>query len=185
WQVTPLVSKIIPAGGYYLIQETNGTGGTVDLPTPDTAGIIPMSGTAFKVALVANTTALTGANSTGPTIVDFVGVATANGFEGSGAAVGPSNTTSVQRNNNGCVDTDSNTNDFFAAAPNPRNSSTPLHSCAIVIPPVIAGINPPGLTTNAGNAVTFTVSLSQGDSPFYYQWYKQSADTLTSTLIPD
>jgi hypothetical protein len=50
-------------------------------------------------------------------------------------------------------------------------------------PPLISGITPSGLTTNAGNAVTFTVTLSQGDTPLYYQWYKQSADTLTSTPI--
>jgi hypothetical protein len=50
-------------------------------------------------------------------------------------------------------------------------------------PPLISGVTPSSLTTNAGNAVTFTVTLSQGDTPLYYQWYKQSADTLTSTPI--
>jgi hypothetical protein len=52
-------------------------------------------------------------------------------------------------------------------------------------PPLISGVNPSSLTTNAGNNVTFTVTLSQGDTPLYYQWYTQSADTLTSTLIPN
>ena len=52
-------------------------------------------------------------------------------------------------------------------------------------PPLITGVNPPNLTTNAGNAVTFTVTLSQGDTPLFYQWYTQSSDGLTSTLIPN
>ena len=192
WQVTPLTSTVIPAGGYYLVQEAAGANTAASpLPTPDATGTIAMGSTGFKVALVANTTALTGAipTGTGPTIVDFVGAGVtsggvpANGFEGSAPAAVPSNTLSVQRNNNGCEDTDSNTNDFIAAAPTPRNSSTPLHSCAIVVSPVINGVTPSSFTTNAGNAVTFTVSLSQGDAPLFYQWYTQSADTLTSTPI--
>lgn len=188
WQTTPLTATTIPVGGYYLVQEGPGAGGTVNLPTPDATGTIAMGATAFKVALVSNVTPLSGqfATGTGPTIVDFVGAGTnVNGFEGTAQAPPPSNTLSVQRNNNGCLDTDVNTNDFFAAAPNPRNSGTPTHSCAILVPPLISGINPPGLTTNAGNDVTFTVSLSQGDAPVYYQWYTQSTDGNTSTLIPN
>jgi hypothetical protein len=52
-------------------------------------------------------------------------------------------------------------------------------------PPAISGVNPPGLTTNAGNAVTLTVTLSQGDTPLFYQWYTQSTDGTISTLIPN
>ena len=37
WTATAL-SGSIPAGGYYLVQEAQGTGGTVDLPTPDALG---------------------------------------------------------------------------------------------------------------------------------------------------
>jgi hypothetical protein len=186
WAVTPLTATNIPAGGYYLVQEAQGAGGTVDLPTPDATGTIAMGATGFKVALVANTTALVGANPTGTggSIVDFVGASgTANGFEGTGPAPAPANALSVQRTSSGCTDTDVNTNDFVAAAPNPRNSSTPLHSCAIVIAPVISAVSPSSLTTNAGYAVTFTVSLSQGDSPLFYQWYTQSTDGNTSTPI--
>src|SRR6185312_3975752 len=118
WSVTPL-SGSIPAGGYYLVQEAAGanTNTTTLLPTPDLVGTIAMGSGGFKVALVNNTTALSGSFTTGagPGIVDFVGAGTANGFEGSAAAPAPSNTTSVQRLNNGCADTDSNTNDFIAA----------------------------------------------------------------------
>ena len=51
WQVTAL-SGTIAAGGYYLVQEAAGAGGTTPLPTPDATGSIAMSATAGKVALV-------------------------------------------------------------------------------------------------------------------------------------
>lgn len=176
WQVTPLAtaSKVIPAGGYFLVQEAAGTGSAASLPAPDATGTINMSGTAGKVALVNNATALTGGvtTGTGPTIVDFVGFGSANAFEGSGPTTPPSNSTSVQRNNSGCSDSDDNANDFTAAAPNPRNSASPTHSCAVVTPPTISGIVPGSLTTNAGNAVSFTVTLSAGDAPLTYYWYQ-------------
>ncbi len=59
WQVTAL-SGTIAAGGYYLVQEAAGAGGTTPLPTPDATGSIAMSATAGKVALVTTATALTG-----------------------------------------------------------------------------------------------------------------------------
>src|SRR5690349_7738829 len=59
WQVTP-ISGVVPPGGFFLIQESQGSGGTVSLPTPDGSGTIAMSATAGKVALVSSTTALTG-----------------------------------------------------------------------------------------------------------------------------
>ena len=61
WNVTSL-SGTIPAYGFYLVQQAAGTGGTVDLPTPDATGTIAMSGTSGKVLLANITTAQTGAN---------------------------------------------------------------------------------------------------------------------------
>ena len=43
WAATPLTG-MIPAGGYYLVQEAAGAGGTLALPTPDATGTIAMSG---------------------------------------------------------------------------------------------------------------------------------------------
>ncbi|MDQ3907478.1 MAG: lamin tail domain-containing protein, partial [Acidobacteriota bacterium] len=60
WAVTNLSGTIQP-GHYYLVQEAAGAGGTTSLPAPDAVGAgsgINMSGTAGKVALVTNTTAL-------------------------------------------------------------------------------------------------------------------------------
>ena len=48
WQVTAL-SGSIPAGGYYLVQEAQGAGGTTALPTPDATGTIAMGATAGKI----------------------------------------------------------------------------------------------------------------------------------------
>ena len=43
WQQTNLTGSIAP-GGYYLIQEAQGTGGTTALPTPDATGTTAMGG---------------------------------------------------------------------------------------------------------------------------------------------
>ena len=67
WQKTNLSGSIAP-GGYYLVQESAGTGGTTSLPAPDASGSINMSATAGKVALVRNQTTVTSGTScpTGP-----------------------------------------------------------------------------------------------------------------------
>jgi len=109
----------VPAKGYYLIQEAAGTGGTVDLPTPDATGNLAMSGTAGSVALVTGTGTVvpTSANT-----IDLVGYGAAALREGTAAPV-LTNTTSASRNAAG-TDTDNNSADFTAGAPDPENSST-------------------------------------------------------------
>lgn len=138
WQVTPL-SGIIPPGGYYLIQQAQGAGGTAPLPTPDAIGTIAMSATNGKVALVNNTTALSGTCPDSAGITDFVGFGSANCYEGSGAAPTLSNTTAALRADGGCKDTDDNAADFIAGAPAPRNTASPLNLCAL--PPVLLRIS--------------------------------------------
>jgi predicted extracellular nuclease len=111
WQVTALSGSIAP-GQYFLVQEAAGTGGTTPLPTPNVLGNIPMSATSGKVALVSNTTALSGSCPSG--VVDLVGYGAANCFEGSRAAPGLTNTTADSRNDSGCAETDDNAADFTA-----------------------------------------------------------------------
>jgi len=48
-------------------------------------------------------------------------------------------------------------------------------------PPTISDISPASITTNAGNTVAFKVTLSAGDSPLSYFWYKKTS--LTTNLI--
>src|SRR5689334_6137187 len=105
WQSTNLTGTLQP-GQYYLVQEAQGTGGTVSLPTPDATGTIAMSATAGKVALVNSITALTG--TCPPGTIDFVGFGTtANCSETTPTAV-LTNTTAAIRGGLGCTETDNN-----------------------------------------------------------------------------
>jgi len=121
--------SVIKAESYFLIKMAAGSGGTVDLPTPDATGTIAMGGSGFKLALCSNNTvptfsAATGdvtTTFTGTNLVDFLGCGAANQFEGT-VAPAPSNANSVIRN---VTNTDTNVNsaDFTAVAANPRNST--------------------------------------------------------------
>src|SRR5438094_7818662 len=89
WQRTNLPPVTVPPGGYLLVQEAAGAGGTTDLPAPDATGNIAMSATSGKVALVNTTTLLAGSGCPfAATVVDFVGYgSTATCFEGAGPTV--------------------------------------------------------------------------------------------------
>jgi Lamin Tail Domain len=132
WQVFALSGSIQP-GHYYLIQYGGGGTGS-PLPTPDATTPIGMATTGGKVALVHSTTALTCGATAGScsgiaTIEDLVGYGGASDYEGSGPAPALSNTTAAVRAGAGCTDTDVNSADFSAAAPTPRNSSSPASTC--------------------------------------------------------
>ena len=134
WQVTNLCGSgtcTIAPGRYYVIKEAEGAGGSTSLPAPDAIGVIAMSASAGKVALVNNTTALSGSCPIGSSVIDFVGYGGANCFEGPSPASAPSNTTAELRINSGCTDTDNNNTDFATGAPNPRNSSSPAITCGV------------------------------------------------------
>jgi predicted extracellular nuclease len=126
WQKTDLSGAIAP-GGYYLVREAAGAGGTVALPQPDATGGIAMGATAGKVVLLNSATLVT-AGTLCPTVnvVDLVGYGTSTTcFEGTGPTATLTNTTAALRNGVGEADTDSNAADFTAGAPNPRNSGSP------------------------------------------------------------
>ncbi|WP_181952655.1 lamin tail domain-containing protein [Vulcaniibacterium gelatinicum] len=123
WQRTNLSGTIAP-GGYYLVKQADGAGGTTPLPTPDASGTIAMSASAGKVALVAGTATLSGSCPLGGAVVDFVGFGGANCFEGTGPAPTLGNTTAALRKNAGAADSNDNAADFTAGTPTPRNSAT-------------------------------------------------------------
>jgi uncharacterized repeat protein (TIGR01451 family) len=156
WSKTDLSGTIAP-GAYYLIQEAQGSGGTQALPTPDITGTINLNATAGKVALVKNTTSLSGTCPVSDTI-DFVGYGTtANCFEGSGPTPAPSNTASIIRKNGGCFDADVNATDFILMTPpTPRNSTSPANLCEANLSVTKSGpaSAPPGTT------LTYTIGLS-------------------------
>jgi len=168
WQRT-LLSGTLPAGGYYLIQEAAGTGGTQALPAPDATGSIAMSATAGKVALVQSTALLSGSC---PAAADFIGYGSANCFEGA-AAPGLSNTTADLRAQSGCADTDNNGADFSAGAPTPRNTASPAVNCGAESAPNVVSISPaPGaaaVSVSGNVVVTFSEPVAVAGTWFRIQ----------------
>jgi hypothetical protein len=163
------LSGIIQPGHYYLIQEAAGANVTTSvlLPTPDATGSIAVGSQAGKVALVSNTTVLSGtcpgflANG----IVDFVGYGAANCSETSPVG-GTSNLTAAIRNNNGCTDTDNNNADFsVSSGPIPRNSSI-TNTCAGSGNLSASGsANPNSVDPGGTTLLTVTVSPASGPPP--------------------
>src|SRR5438876_1185586 len=178
WQVTNL-SGSIPAGGYYLIQESQGAGGTTNLPTPDAIGTIMMSASGAKVALVSNTTALSGGCPAG--VIDLVGYDGANCFEGAGAAPTLTNTTAAIRANNGCTDTDNNASDFASGAPNPRNSAALAFTCSNNPPTITPPADPIKIVDQ--DAPPFTVSVSGKDDFSVYNWSATAGTGLSTVSV--
>jgi predicted extracellular nuclease len=117
WQVTPLSGSLAP-GGFYLVGEAKGAGGTQALPQAQASGAIAMSATSGTVALVSGTTALTCADSAAcqSASADLVGYGTA-ALRETAPAAGASNTASVQRSDK--ADSDDNSADFTAGDPTP------------------------------------------------------------------
>jgi endonuclease G len=163
WQVTPLTSVTLAPGQYYLVQEATGAAGTVSLPTPDATGNIAMSATAGKVALVASTTALSGACPAG--VVDFVGFGGASCFEGSGATPVLSNTTAALRGANGCTETDDNAGNFSVGAPSPRNTATTPAPCGTPSTNLTGTLSTDPSSGAAGQAIVFTATVTPGTNP--------------------
>jgi uncharacterized protein len=183
WAVTPLSGSIAP-GGFYLVQEGQGAGGTTPLPAPDATGTIAMSATNGKVALATSATPLPcGAACHGDAGVrDLVGYGTANDFEGAAPAPGLSNTTAALRGAGGLgADTDNNAADFTAGAPDPRNagSSPPP-------PPPVARIHEiqgaahrsPLVGTTVGEVPGIVTAVTARS--FYFQDPEPDADPATS-----
>jgi DNA/RNA endonuclease G (NUC1) len=168
WQMTPLTNFTLQPGQYYLVQESQGAGGTDNLPTADAIGTIPVSSTSTKVALVNNTTLITAAcpSAAAAGIVDLVGYGNTTGFmvdcfEGTAAAPTLSNTTAALRLNEGCFDTNDNSIDFVSGAPNPRNSSSPTHLCTGLSATGSANPN----TVPQGSSTTLTVHVAPAQDP--------------------
>jgi uncharacterized protein len=171
------LSGSIGAGKYYLVQLASQAAVGVLLPTPDATGTVNMSASGGKVVL-ANTSV--GLNCNGSTaspctgtdlasIVDLAGYGTANYFEGTGPAPGLSNTTADFRAGGGCTDTNNNSTDFTAAAPNPRNSTSSANPCS-GLPLSITNSSPlPAGTVNQPYSVTFAASGGSGSGYVFSQ----------------
>ena len=156
WQATALSGTIQP-GGYYLVQQAAGTGGTASLPTPDATGTIAMSATAGKVWLVKQTAVLAGTCPTGAAVVDQVSFGTTASNCGVGTTATLSNTTAAIRADNGCKYTGSLSADFGTGAPAPRNGASPTVTCEVSQPQVsTVSVSPTSATVNTGSTQAFT-----------------------------
>lgn len=160
WAKADLTNVVLQPGQYYLVQEAVGAGGTTNLPPPDATGTIAMSGTAGKVALVSNQTLLTGACPT-VSVIDLIGFGAANCSEASPTPA-LANTTANLRASGGCADTDNNSIDFAAGAPNPRNTaSAPNAACSVVTTPTLTlSVSANTGSEAAATVITVTASAS-------------------------
>ncbi len=167
--ITPLTGTIAP-GGYYLVQQAAGAGGTVDLPTPDATGMIAMSATAGKVVLSNQTAALIGACPSGDNVVDRVAFGTNTtsngcGTEWNGRTPPTSNPSAALRLENGCVWSDNASVDFVIGTPTPRNSASPTTSCGSIVTPEVArvAVAPETSTLAVGGSVTLSANAFAAD----------------------
>ncbi|MDF2649329.1 MAG: 5-nucleotidase [Paenibacillus sp.] len=186
YQVTKLTGSI-DAKGYYLVQQAKGNGGTLDLPTPDAIGILALSGTAGKVALVSNFDPIdptTGKNDAD--IVDFVGFGTTANQSETAPTTAPSNTTSVIRkeitsgSGDRGKDTDNNSQDFEAKIPSPRNSSYGQTVAKVTAQPAAGAVK---------SGTTVYLQTSTVSASVYYSVYDADGtaiivDQLFTTGIP-
>jgi uncharacterized protein len=188
-QLTELTGSLAP-GQYWLIQEAGGATG-VPLPTPNVTDATPiaMAAGAGKVALV-NTTASLGCNG-GSTpcspaalamIVDLVGYGNANFFEGSGAAPTLTNTTAAFRGSGGAQDTDNNSADFTAAAPNPRN--TPPPDAAPIVDSTVPANGASSVPLSSNISITFSEPVNVTASWFTLSCSLSGTHTATFTGGP-
>jgi hypothetical protein len=129
WQVTALTNFMLAPGQHYLVQESGNANGVSPLPASDATGLIALSATAGKVALVNTTKALSGACPTGASVSDLVGYGTSANCSETAAAPAPSTTKAIFRGDEGCADTGNNSADFTTGQPNPRNTTSPVHLC--------------------------------------------------------
>jgi DNA/RNA endonuclease G (NUC1) len=182
WQVTAL-SGTLPPGGYKLIQEAAGTGGTTSLPTPDASGSIAMAAGAGKVSLVSSTAALTGQCPI-VNVVDQVSFGTTANDCGYGTTATLTNTTAALRNDQGCRFTGNLASDFATGAPAPRNSATAVHPCGTVTPVVASvTVTPDSTDVNVGSTTPYTAAgFDASSAPVSTTFTWTSSDQAVATV---
>ena len=159
WTNKQPLGGIIGPGEYYLVQLASGGANGAPLPvSPNISGDINISATTGKIALVNNSTTLTGDCPLGGShIVDFVGYGTgATCHEGTANAPGPGNSTAIFRKNNGSLDSDQNGTDFQTGGPNPRRTAT-----IVELGPWVSGTDPGTGDNTIPYDATITVNFSE------------------------
>lgn len=181
-------STTLAPGQYYLIRQAAGTGGTSDITNHDLLGIIGMSGTSGKVALANSNALLTGANPTNSNLVDIISYGSnattpVTPTEGT-ATVSLSSTTSAQRNNNGCSDTNNNFVDFSIVTPTlPLKNTSITEICSTtpgitITAPANAGIFSPEATSVNISVSTDNFTVASGGTGNGFIKYSVNGGTL-------
>ncbi len=187
WQFTAL-SGSIPAGGYYLIQQAQGAGGTASLPTPDAVGTIAMSANNGKVIVISSGSATYAgaACPNGAEIVNAVGFgSTTNCTAVWGASTASLvATTAAIRNDNGCAyNWPALETDFTTGAPAPRNTASPVNPCDGDVAEVASvTVAPPTSEIFVGATANLTASAfdaEENPAPATFTWTSSDEDVAT------
>jgi DNA/RNA endonuclease G (NUC1) len=151
-------STIVPAAGYYLIASTSYDGSVI----PN----ITYSPGDCACSMSANGGGLAIKNASG-TVVDSVGWGTATNIFVEGTVTpAPGNNNSGSRKQNGCQDTDNNSNDFSTLTPSaPRNSSTTPFECSGSGTNLFASIAANPSTVVPGGNTLLTISVVPATTP--------------------
>jgi DNA/RNA endonuclease G (NUC1) len=153
----PLGGPIAP-GQYYLVSLASGGAEGAALPAANiTGGLINMSATSGKVALVNSFDGLAGNCPTAdPHVMDFVGYGSADCREGTTTAPSPGATTAIFRAGGGSIDTDNNGSDFV------RDAAAPRRTAPIVeLGPLVLATDPRGNGVNAPRDATIQVTFTE------------------------
>jgi predicted extracellular nuclease len=160
WQRTNLTNFVLQPGQYYLVQQSQGAGGTDNLPTPDAIGGGLVSSTSGKVALVSNQTTLTANCPVGGGIIDFVGYGTETCAEGSPASILTNTTANCERITAASTpttmrSTSRSEHPIHATVPAPVSPCTALFGIGSAQPSTVL----------TGNSTTLTVDVSPAQNP--------------------
>ena len=161
WAIIRLNAATIPAFSYYLLSSSSCGGSGQPLPAADMKhSSVSFSTASGQVALVSNVEGIKGVAD--PDVVDFVGFGSVTGYEGAGPGPATSISTSAQRKDAGCVDTNDNKTDLAALTPLARNSLSSTHACVVESAPVVTAVSPVDGATNVARDAGFTVTFSEG-----------------------
>jgi DNA/RNA endonuclease G (NUC1) len=154
---TQPLGGIIGPGEYYLIAlGSNGAVGS-PLPAAQINGLINMSGTSGKVALVNSFDGLVGNCPLGdPSLLDFVGYGSPDCREGASPAPAPSNSTAIFRLGGGGIDTNNNGSDFVTGTPTPRQTA-PI----VELGPLVLNTDPRKNGINAARDGSMTITFTE------------------------
>ncbi len=179
WQKSELTGTI-PPGGYYLIQQAQGNGGSRPLPTPDAIGAIPMSASSGKVVLLSQEELLARGTSCpeGATVVDLIGFGGADCFAGTSPGPELDNRHAALRLGDGCEKSGDNGRDFAVTDPSPRNSSSNPHNCS----PAANDPLPVTATLSLRQAITDRISPPSTSAMRATRVISEASPVLTGTI---